>query len=91
MTYKRYLISLLFALLPGALPGYAQQAQSGAAQDNPERETSAPEASTTPADQPASAPHSTTTTPNTDNNSPFDYRSSEEISEDLPVSFPVDI
>jgi hypothetical protein len=24
-------------------------------------------------------------------NSPFDYRASEEISEDLPVSFPVDI
>ncbi|MDG2046142.1 MAG: hypothetical protein P8J79_02920 [Halioglobus sp.] len=26
-----------------------------------------------------------------DNNSPFDYRSSEKISEDVPVSFPVDI
>lgn len=26
-----------------------------------------------------------------DNESPFDYRSSEEISEDLSVSFPVDI
>lgn len=27
----------------------------------------------------------------TGNSSPFDYRSSEEISEDVPVSFPVDI
>ena len=28
---------------------------------------------------------------NKNNDSPFDYRSSEEISEDLSVSFPVDI
>ena len=30
-------------------------------------------------------------TPDSNNNSPFDYRSSEKISEDLSVSFPVDI
>ena len=29
--------------------------------------------------------------PTTGNDSPFDYRSSEKISEDVPVSFPVDI
>ena len=31
------------------------------------------------------------TTASKGNDSPFDYRPSEEISEDLPVSFPVDI
>jgi len=31
------------------------------------------------------------TPPTTGKDSPFDYRSSEEISEDVPVSFPVDI
>lgn len=42
--------------------------------------------------------HTTTPQPKTQEspnggkkNSPFDYRPSEEISEDLPVSFPVDI
>ena len=49
--------------------------------------------------QPATAPAQPATTqpankhpaPETRKDSPFDYRSSEEISEDVPVSFPVDI
>jgi hypothetical protein len=32
-----------------------------------------------------------TPAPTTGSDSPFDYRSSEKISEDVPVSFPVDI
>ena len=44
----------------------------------------------------AKTPAGVSSTPNeapakTNNDSPFDYRSSEEISEDLSVSFPVDI
>ncbi len=44
--------------------------------------------------QQATAPKGSTpkkTPPTTGNDSPFDYRSSEKISEDVPVSFPVDI
>jgi hypothetical protein len=36
------------------------------------------------------APENTTPTPDS-NDSPFDYEASEEISQDLSVSFPVDI
>jgi hypothetical protein len=57
------------------------------------------DAAATPADTTADAPAAKQAPPansapaptSKGNSSPFDYRSSEEISEDVPVSFPVDI
>ena len=53
----------------------------------------ATQAQTAPAkNAPAASAQAPTGTPTTKGkDSPFDYRASEEISEDLPVSFPVDI
>lgn len=73
---------LALLLLTGPITGWAQS--EGAATDQPP-----------PADQ--SEPEKKEPPPTTaesdveKSNSPFDYQSSEEISEDLSVSFPVDI
>lgn len=77
------LIALLtLLLLTGPMTGWAQS--EGAATDQPP-----------PAEQSESEKKDTPpTTAESDvekSNSPFDYESSEEISEDLSVSFPVDI
>ena len=63
----------------------AQGEQSGE-NATPEAAESAPSAATP---NPKPAPEKIPS--NTGNESPFDYRPSEEISEDVPVSFPVDI
>jgi hypothetical protein len=70
------------ALLESAPAAHAQAAQSGTA------ETTAPEQD--PAQQEEASPEAPEPDAKTER-SPFDYRSSEEISEDLSVSFPVDI
>jgi hypothetical protein len=84
----RALTVAILSLVLGAAPLHAQHAT-----DTPQQPTDAPEQDaketqknqeTPPADKPVTAPA-------TNNDSPFDYRSSEEISEDLSVSFPVDI
>ena len=49
----------------------------------------APKDKTPATAEPAAKP--ATPAPTANDDSPFDYRSSEEISEDLSVSFPVDI
>ncbi len=94
MTTTRALaVAILSLLVLGAAPLYAQRAT-----DTPQQATDVPgqDAKETQknqesptADKPATAP--ATRPPATNNDSPFDYRPSEEISEDLSVSFPVDI
>jgi hypothetical protein len=80
---------LLLALALGSAPLLAQPA--------PEPKTAEPSnrtAEKTPPPQQAPAapdPAQKSTPPKAGKDSPFDYRSSEEISEDVPVSFPVDI
>ncbi|MEP4486984.1 MAG: hypothetical protein ABJ013_15240 [Halioglobus sp.] len=86
MNHNKLAASFLLALSVAGTAAWAQQ----------------PTASTTTAESPAPAvkePSTTTTpAPRADerpvadaNGNPYDYQSSEEISEDLSVSFPVDI
>jgi len=72
------------SLVLGAAPLFAQQAADAPEQDSEETPKSQES-------QAANRPAPATRPPATSNDSPFDYRSSEEISEDLSVSFPVDI
>ena len=90
---KRLLMAPVFlALSLEAIPLIAQSASA-------ERIQTAQEPVNTDGDnsdvtQQATAPKGSTQKkppPITSNDSPFDYRSSEKISEDVPVSFPVDI
>ena len=85
----RPLAPLLFALALGAAPLLAQTEGTDAAEAAPAatEEPTAAKPAATPAPTASSAP----APKSTGNSSPFDYRSSEEISEDVPVSFPVDI
>jgi hypothetical protein len=92
MTSNRYLLPLCLALTCGAAPLFAQDAEPG---------TSQPAAATADAPKDAPAPQppagkkdtgaKTKQPSDSGGNSPFDYRASEEISEDLPVAFPADI
>ena len=83
---------LFFALLVSSASLRAQPAQ-----DAPT--ATSPQAATQPADKAAAAQQAPAANRQVQKNapattgkdSPFDYRSSEEISEDVPVSFPVDI
>ncbi len=80
-------VTLLTALLCGSVPTlWAQQEQQEQEQEPiepiPTEQRETQDAENTPA----------TASEETDfDNSPFDYQSSEKISEDLSVSFPVDI
>lgn len=84
---------LFFILCLGATPLLAQpeatggEGSSSAAATSGSADTTAP----TPPAPASSATASTSSSSGTGSKSPFDYRSSEEISEDVPVSFPVDI
>ena len=82
-----YLTPLCLALMLGAAPLLAQpEAEDAAGATAATGEAEKPSASAQQAPAPSEpAPNSSS------NRSPFDYRSSEEISEDVPVSFPVDI
>lgn len=90
MTTTRALAVAILSLVLGAAPLNAQQATDAPQQatDPPQQDTKKRQEIPT-ADQPKPAP--ATPPPAANNDSPFDYRSSEEISEDLSVSFPVDI
>ena len=84
-TQQRNKRGLTRALLALALAGAAFTALA----QQPEEADATPEAD----EQTETKDSKSTTAPageDTDN-SPFDYKSSEEISEDLSVSFPVDI
>jgi hypothetical protein len=78
--------ALLLAALLGPAP--ASVAQGEPAQ--PEAATAAEEVAGAPEQQQKDDPDPVQPAAD-DKDSPFDYRSSEEISEDLSVSFPVDI
>jgi hypothetical protein len=80
MIRTQTLVPALLALLLLGLPLAAQEADE--AQTPPAE--AAPQSSTPP-------PREAETVPAASDDSPYDYRSSEEISEDLSVSFPVDI
>jgi len=90
MTNPYKLPPLLLALALGSAPLLAQpapQAKTAEAETQTTEQTAAQEqapAAARPAQKKSSPPAS-------GRDSPFDYRSSEEISEDVPVSFPVDI
>ncbi|MCR9187111.1 MAG: hypothetical protein NXH81_17050 [Halieaceae bacterium] len=72
---------LLLAASAIVCPAAAQETPEATATEEPAaRITAAPEPAESPATRPASGP-----------GSPLDYEASEQISEDLSVSFPVDI
>ena len=80
MSRTRFAVILALALAP-AMPGFAQdtpQAPPPKAQERPEQATD-------------EAPAPAREAPPARDDSPYDYQASEEISEDLSVSFPVDI
>ncbi len=73
----------LRALLSALLCGLLAVQQPALAQQSPDDETEQESGSTAAEPEPPEEPP--------ENNDPFDYEASEEISEDLSVSFPVDI
>ncbi len=83
-TLKRTITLLLVTL---ALCGTVQTiwAQDAAV------ETAQPKANTKESEAPQKAAAEKITPATASNDSPFDYEASEEISQDLSVSFPVDI
>ena len=80
---------LLLALALGPMPLLAQSAPEAKPVEPASRAADKP----APAQQAPAArePSQKSTPPTTGKDSPFAYRPSEEISEDVPVSFPVDI
>ena len=91
MIKQRYVIPLLIALSLGAAPLLAQ---TTSAEKPSSAEPASNSTSKSGSTQEAPAPQEPTNksaAPAAGNDSPFDYRSSEQISEDVPVSFPVDI
>jgi hypothetical protein len=92
MIKPRQLAPLLLALMLGSGSLLAQPAPDAKAGESTTR--AAEKTAPTPSAQPAPATREQaqkSTPPKTGKDSPFDYRSSEQISEDVPVSFPVDI
>lgn len=93
MTTITQPILLALALALGALPALAQPAAGDTAGGSsaPVPDSSTEQAA--PTEQAPAAGESTSKSSSSakGSGSPFDYRSSEEISEDVPVSFPVDI
>ena len=83
MNMLRALAIAILSLVLGVTPLYAQQATDAPDQDTKESQKNQ-------ATNEASAPPATPP-PATTDDTPFDYGPSEEISEDLSVSFPVDI
>ena len=91
MINARQLAPLLLLLTLAAAPLRAQP-DAGGATDTASAPAAGGSAQQSGAQQPAPAPSEpTSNSAGASSQSPFDYRSSEEISEDVPVSFPVDI
>ena len=92
MIKRLFVLPLLLVLSLQAMPLAAQSAAA-------EQTQSAQETAASPADKNDTASSAATPEGSAEkkapsakrNASPFDYRSSEKISEDVPVSFPVDI
>lgn len=87
---RRQRPTLCIALLLAAAPLLAQPEAPDSASTTPSDGLENEPAATQQAPAP-SEPAPTSSSSGTRTSSPFDYRSSEEISEDVPVSFPVDI
>ena len=85
---KMSVISLAGGLLAVVLGGSSAGVWSQEQQDSDTDSSTEPAATQAPAQGDRPEQHSTA--PN-DKSSPFDYQASEEISQDLSVSFPVDI
>jgi hypothetical protein len=81
----------ILSLVLGAAPLHAQRATDTPQQAADASEQDSVETQKSQESQAPNKPAPATRPPATSNDSPFDYRSSEEISEDLSVSFPVDI
>jgi hypothetical protein len=85
-------LALLLQLASASLPLAAQ-----AIQEPPQQPTSQPEQQSEQTEEPASTATPQAQQPGVDESAattpedPFDYEASEQISEDLSVSFPVDI
>jgi len=90
MLKPRQLYPLLLPLVLGATGPLAQPAPPPTADPAPAAAPGAPAGTTGPEQAPPSSGQGGTPA-KAGADSPFDYRPSEEISEDLPVSFPVDI
>ena len=89
MINPRYLTALFLVAALGAMPLLAQTA-AGPQAEKPAQPV--PEKTAPAKQEPAAPEKAPTKTPSgAGKDSPFDYQSSEEISEDVPVSFPVDI
>ncbi len=92
MIKSRQLAPLLITLALMSTPLLAQPAQETPARATGEPATRAADKNAPAPQAPAAqVPTQKSAPPTTGKDSPFDYRSSEEISEDVPVSFPVDI
>ena len=89
MMTTRALAATMLILLLGTPPALAQQAENAQkqGQDQPTPQSPAPATDKTK----NSGSTAKTPGPSAPQDSPFDYESSEEISKDLSVSFPVDI
>jgi hypothetical protein len=81
-------LALALGLVLDAAPLLAQTQAEGKDAAETTADTAAADA---PAAKQAPPANSAPAPTSKGNSSPFDYRSSEEISEDVPVSFPVDI
>ena len=93
MINTRQLALVLLALMAGATQLQAQSEAPGNA-DSPSVSATDGATDKTAATQQAPAPSEPapkSSSAASSSKSPFDYRSSEKISEDVPVSFPVDI
>lgn len=82
MSPSRLSVALATVVLV-TLPAAAQDKTGEAAAAVPAEETTPEKSAEKPDAKPSTEPES--------EGSPFDYRASEQISEDLSVSFPVDI
>ncbi len=89
MIKPRQLVPLFLAMALGSMPLLAQPAPQAKVA---EPASPAPQKTAPAQPVPAAREQAQKSTPSkTGKDSPFDYQSSEEISEDVPVSFPVDI
>ena len=84
---------LVLVLVSAATPALAQTETDGAAGSSSAAVTDSSAQKPAATQQAPAGKDSAPNNPGAGNSgrSPFDYRSSEEISEDVPVSFPVDI
>ena len=89
MTRFLTLVGLLLAL--GTVPCQAQPAKNASTPDPVESGEEANQDPATESEPPEPAPAGLPEPDPANTDSPFDYQASEQISEDLPVSFPVDI